>query len=345
MSTPRPNLATRFARLDMGQVRDAHRNEGTIVAGTDPLLARAAIPYETLFFAHYAAIRELAAREAPGAAMIAVHAPTGALAGQLWLRRKPDRPNAAIVGRHSECDLVLDHGSLSLRHVALVVPRVDGGTPRFWVRELRTGGGLDSVQGTPVGGALVEGAGLFRAGGYALIAFATGRGTGGAWPVRAQDAWAALHQRATGPRVIPMDPGLPPRPRLEASPAPSVSVIRGPLKTSEALLEPGGVRACTLRIDSEGHRARLALDEAALGRGVLLGRYARCDSGAVLRIEEISRVHLLVVRVEEDLVAIDTASTQGTYLEPDAPQRAHVVVLSKGEVAHLGRHLAAVRVA
>ncbi len=342
MSTPRrPNLATRFAQLDMGQVRDADRNHGTLVAGTDPLLMRAAIPYEALFTAHYSAVRELAARDAPGAAIIAVHAPTGALAGRLWLANKRDRPNAAIVGRHSECDLVLDHGALSLRHLALVVPRLDAGTPRFWVRELRTSGGLDSADGTPVGGALVEGAGLFRAGGYALIAFATGAGA--PWPPSAEEAWAALHRRA--PRVVPMDPALPPRPRVEAARAPSVSVIRGPLQTSEVLLEPGAVKACVLRIDADGQRARLALDEAALGRGVLLGRYARCDSGAALRIEEVSRVHLLVVRVEGDLVAIDTASTHGTYLAPDAPEPVRVVLLSSGEVAHLGRHLATVRLA
>jgi pSer/pThr/pTyr-binding forkhead associated (FHA) protein len=54
------------------------------------------------------------------------------------------------------------------------------------------------------------------------------------------------------------------------------------------------------------------LGEEDLARGVLLGRYDRC----VERFDanEISRVHLLIARVGGDLVAIDTASTNGSFL-------------------------------
>ncbi len=108
-------------------------------------------------------------------------------------------------------------------------------------------------------------------------------------------------------------------------------------------MEPGGVRVATLRLDSGPRRARLALDEEALGRGVLLGRYARCDSSLVFAEGELSRVHALVVRVEEDVVAIDTASTHGIYASRDPARRARVVLLSDGEVATLGHDLATVR--
>ena len=45
----------------------------------------------------------------------------------------------------------------------------------------------------------------------------------------------------------------------------------------------------------------------------MLGRYSRCDTAGAtsLSLEKISRVHLLVVRVGDDLWAIDTASTNG----------------------------------
>lgn len=340
MSTPRPNVATRVIQLDMGQVRDRERNTGTLIGGTDPLLLRERVPFEALFLAHYEEIRALVSLEARGAAVIAIHAPTARLAGRLWVTRKPDRPNAAVIGRHSECDLVLDRGGVSLRHVALIVPKVDAGAPRFWLRELRTHGGLDSEAGIPIGGALVERAGLFRLGGYALIAIATG--TGEEWPASGVDAWAELHGRSTALRVVGMDAAKPAsRPVREAS----VSVIRGPLETSMRMLDPGGEKVCTLRLESGPRRARLALDEAALGRGVLLGRYSRCDSSAVLADEGISRVHAMVVRVEDQIVLVDTGSTQGVYEAAQPGVRRRVVVLSDGEVATLGDDLATVRLA
>ena len=45
----------------------------------------------------------------------------------------------------------------------------------------------------------------------------------------------------------------------------------------------------------------------------MLGRYSRCDTAGAtsLSLEKISRVHLLVVRIGDDLWAIDTASTNG----------------------------------
>lgn len=339
MRTPRPNFGTRIIELDMGQVRDRERNTGTIVSsGTDPLLLRSALPFEALFLAHYDEIRALVSLDAPGAAVIAIHAPTGRLAGRLWVKRKPDRPNAAILGRHSECDLVLDHGGVSLRHAALIVPKGDGGAPRFWLRDLRTHGGLDSEAGLPIGGALVERAGLFRLGGYALIAIATGSGE--RWPERGADAWAELHGTTAALRVVGMDMA---KPTSRPGRTPSVTVIRGPLDTSSRLMDPGGVRVATLRLDSGPRRARLALDEHALGRGVLLGRYARCDSSSVFDEPDLSRVHALVVRVEDDVVLIDTASTHGTYGSSDPAHTARVVLLSGGEVATLGHDLATVR--
>jgi hypothetical protein len=49
-----------------------------------------------------------------------------------------------------------------------------------------------------------------------------------------------------------------------------------------------------------------------LEQGVLLGRYERCAI-RLLRLGSISRVHLLLVRMGEGVLAIDTASTNGTW--------------------------------
>lgn len=176
-------------------------------------------------------------------------------------------------------------------------------------------------------------------GGYALFTFATGAPEH--WPESATEAWAKLEGRNTPLRVVRIEDRARPQPRRER--AASVSVIRGPIETSEAMLEPGATRACTLRIEAGARRLRLALDEAALGRGVLLGRYSRCDSAHVFADDDISRVHVLVVRVEDDIVAIDTASTNGVYTSPSDDDPTRVVRLSSGEVAHLGDGLGVVR--
>ena len=51
----------------------------------------------------------------------------------------------------------------------------------------------------------------------------------------------------------------------------------------------------------------------AARRGLLLGRYHRCDSGGItsLALERISRVHVLVIEAVERLWVIDAASTNG----------------------------------
>jgi hypothetical protein len=48
-------------------------------------------------------------------------------------------------------------------------------------------------------------------------------------------------------------------------------------------------------------------------QGILLGRYDRCHSWDLLADTEVSRVHALVIQLRDRLVAIDTASTNGTF--------------------------------
>jgi hypothetical protein len=54
--------------------------------------------------------------------------------------------------------------------------------------------------------------------------------------------------------------------------------------------------------------------EAALKRGLLLGRYPRCDALAASTDNQISRVHALLIAREGRLWVIDTASHNGTQI-------------------------------
>ena len=83
-----------------------------------------------LFFGAYAQFAALCREvDEPGLAMLAVDEPTGRPAGLVRLRARVGRHVAAIVGRHDQCDLFLDHhSSLALRHLAIVLDPVQSWT-------------------------------------------------------------------------------------------------------------------------------------------------------------------------------------------------------------------------
>ena len=323
---------TRLVHLDLGQVRDRERNWGTIVASLPELMARGALPFEALFLAHYRLIRELARNDAAGAGAVVIHAPSCRVAGRVWIARRPGRPNACIIGRHSTSDLVLEHPSVSLRHLAMVVPPKGELPGELTLHELRTPDGFYGELGQRMGGARVEGVGLFRLGAYALFTFATGQPE--RWPELASDAWRDLCGATSAVSVVrplPREPAF----ASSSSHSPNVTAIRGPMQTNQRLMDAGELRAGTLQVSSEARRQRLAIGAEALKRGVLLGRYDRCDSEEVLVSTDISRVHLLVLQVGEHVYGIDTASTQGVFLDVEATRPERVVALSKGELAVL----------
>jgi hypothetical protein len=65
----------------------------------------------------------------------------------------------------------------------------------------------------------------------------------------------------------------------------------------------------------EGHSASLDLPAADIEAGVLIGRSERCTDGGLRRVLDgnISRVHVLLLREGDEVIAFDLCSTQGTY--------------------------------
>ncbi len=68
------------------------------------------------------------------------------------------------------------------------------------------------------------------------------------------------------------------------------------------------------RARDKGERSVAA---GAATRGILFGRYERCDANGlgVMRDISLSRVHLLLLDVAGTLHAIDTVSTNGTTID------------------------------
>lgn len=317
---------TRVVQLDAGQDRIRNSDTQTIVAMPGRYAPRA-VPFEALFFAHYPAIRSTCRGLAdPGVAVIAVHIPTCRLAGRLWLRAQVGRPATAIVGRHSRADLLLtgDRG-MSLRHLALVLHPLrswDGHDARFTVLDLRTSGAFHDETGRHLEGVRCEGPAMLSSGDYALFFLQTGDATD--WPPLAGDAWAMLPQR-----VYLDERGAEPdrwqrrranrrAPRMdheEAAGLSRVTAIRGPVGTDEKLIREGEEPLGALNVLTAESARRVRVGPAALSRGILLGRYSRCDVADMLDDDCISRSHLLLLQVEGKVYAIDTASSHGSYID------------------------------
>jgi hypothetical protein len=81
---------------------------------------------------------------------------------------------------------------------------------------------------------------------------------------------------------------------------------------------------------------QLSIGDRALRDGVLIGRYARCDGAALLEDPSMSRVHMLLLHVDDALLAIDTASRNGSHLA--GQPHARLLSITGDTEIHLGKH-------
>ncbi len=340
---------TRIVRLEGGQQREQADNTDTVVVSMD---RPAACPFETLFLLHYDAIRAtVTSFGRPGVAIVAIDLSSRKVAGSICVAGKAGEANAAIIGRHSMTDLFLDTDqSLSLRHLAVVVDplRADHDV-RFRIIDLRTRSAFEDEIGQRYEALVAEGPIFVRLSNYALYCLVTDDQA--SWPERAEEGWACIPERiylrqeeaepdrwrrgrpsmrqrdpssaaGKGSAVDPLAPHALGKSR-HSSPDPKritmVQAMRGPTRAKSRLLAPGELPIGNLRVATTKASQVLIIGAIAAQRGILLGRYDRCDThGAqVLTDNNISRVHLLVLGVGDMLYAIDTASTNGTWLRED----------------------------
>jgi hypothetical protein len=232
---------------------------------------------------------------------------------------------AAIVGRHDECDLFLNmHARLALRHLAVVLDPVSdwrpGANVRYRVLDLRTTDGFADENDRPLRGMRGEGPALLRCGGYALFVMPLGDPTD--WPAEADDAWAFLPERVYFDELDRSPQGsvrrMPSLPRLPGSAFNDAATQRslivrthGPRDTSVGLVDSGDT-AGTLELIGPRNRGTIRIGQNELRDGVLIGRYARCNNAQLADDPSLSRVHALLIQIDDAILAIDTASLNGT---------------------------------
>lgn len=223
--------------------------------------------------------------------------------------------DSIIIGRHSQCDLQLNHKNVALRQLAVHVGRNSTGTApliRLW--DLHTGKTLLSEDGKKIEALSSNGPVFLSLGRYHLAIIPLGQ-IPRTMPASTSDAWATLPQRAT---ISALGEGsrqtlLPER-------------FGGPSTTSSITLLPSSIglrdiertpvalnsRVATLYLHSEEMRLTFHVGHEHLERGILIGRYGRCLGAGFDR--SVSRVHLLLTTVDGEVIAIDSASTVGSRI-------------------------------
>ncbi len=231
--------------------------------------------------------------------------------GELWLETG-HALRAVSIGRHTHAELRLpDDRGLSLRHLTMLVRRTE---ERLTLRviDLHTTSGLRDETGRRLASITADGPVFAAAGRFRFFLFPTAAGM--RWPSSPADAWLALPPRVfldaepggEHPAGIAAktDPGI-------RDPETTIVPHAAPLDTDfRSWLAPGESPLGHLLIEHRRSVTRAAVGPGAAARGVLLGRYARCDVPGT--DETMSRVHALVVREGGSLHVIDVGSTNGT---------------------------------
>lgn len=234
----------------------------------------------------------------------------------------------AVVGRHSQCGVVLpDDPFVALRHLLVRSMALPAGGVALRVLDLHTGVGFLLPDGSRRTSIFAEGPIAIAVGEYALVALPTESKDDelpGEMPPPVVDTPPAVHEqlRVLAQATSPYRVNARPVNRLSR-----ITLMPSPVMVGEALppslgrLAHGGQYAVTLA--RAGRSATVTVSEEDLACGVVIGRSEKCHSEMLRRIttENTSRVHVLLLREGAVVNAYDLASTHGTYAANGMPAR------------------------
>jgi len=282
--------------------------------------------FEDAFRRVHSQIRDtLRQRAEPGLALFIVG--ESGLEASAWTGITVGEFESVIVGRHNHTDLFLPTDRLlSLRHIAVVLyPPRPGRGVRYRVVDLRSGVAFSDEHGRRLESVEADGPLMLRSASFAMLVFPTDE-TGASWPDDPDEAWARVPPREfVEAQDVPPDRAFPwvgshPPLRVERGAwrdqSTTATTFPGPVLPRRAL-QVGETACGELRVSSQTGAVALRAGRHGLRRGLLLGRYDRCDTRGlpVLSHNSLSRVHLLVVELDGELLAVDTGSTNGTWVE------------------------------
>jgi len=258
-------------------------------------------PFAVVFRKHFAALRAAHQAQPAEGVLIAAIDGNGIFDAHAHLRLPPSGIAHLIVGRHERCDVVLPRDSdVSLRHLLLRATRGHQGQLQLRAIDLRSRCGLLSEDGKRCEAIASQGPLFLQVASYVVFLLPTGP-SARPWSDDADETWRGFAPR--NQEILP-----PPQP-LKSRSAPA----------------PGAIKLATITIQSSSPQAgdltsTHAVWSDQLERGILVGRDDRCSHGGQDE-GNLSRVHLVLLSVDDEVWAIDTASTNGTRAFSGPPFR------------------------
>jgi pSer/pThr/pTyr-binding forkhead associated (FHA) protein len=256
-------------------------------------------PMLGVFRRHFAALRAAHAAQDHEGVLVAAVDRSGLFDAHAHLRLPKSGIAHLIVGRHERCDFVLSRDpDVSLRHLLVRATRGPGGHIQLRAIDLRSRVGLLSEDGRRCEAIASRGPLFLQVATYVVFLLPTGPAVR-PWARDADETWRGFSPRSQ--EILP-----PPQP-LKSRAAPGADAVRLATITLTSSSPQAGDLTSTHAVWSD-----------QLERGILVGRDDRCSHGGVDE-GNLSRVHLVLLSVDDEVWAIDTASTNGTRVE-DGPQ-------------------------
>jgi hypothetical protein len=281
------------------------------------------VDFHDVFTLHFDALRSLVAAHPRDGCLIVAASPS-AIEGAAWIETKPGSINSAILGRHTYADIVLAGGAdTTLRQIAAILVQDDAhrkATVRLM--DLRTSSGMVDERNRRLDSLEVDGPVALGCASHRVLVFPTSRAST-QWPIDPESAWKTIPERAY--RGIEADPDALPWPAVDfesdveqrASTTTLLTSIPGALRFRARMVDPNEEPRGELVVSSDEGYARVIAGRRALQRGILIGRYERCDIGGApfLKNKCLSRVHVIIIEIRSRLYAIDAASKNGLWID------------------------------
>ena len=290
------------------------RNENTLFLAEGAESAAPPGPRES-FLVAYDRLMDLArAARGPGFVIGAVTKDMRLIAAEL-----AEAGTTVSIGRHTKCRIRLPSERVSLRHVIALVLEDEPGVPMIRLWDLNTREPFSTEDGNKNCAVVSDVPTYLAIGSFALWCLPCG--TGAEWPARAPAAWDVMPPRSFVDRRAPLPTerragvnALPP-PKKKGGPYRGyeensrITTLAPPLLLGDD--EEPELAWATIRLQSRSAKAKRSVSAERLGQGLLIGRYERCGLSLGEIDKNVSRVHLLLVRIGADVWAIDTGSTNG----------------------------------
>lgn len=228
------------------------------------------------------------------------------------------------IGRHTKCRIRLPSDRVSLRHVLALILEEEPGIPTIRLWDLNTRDPFSTEDGNKNCAVVSDGATYLTIGSFAIWCLPCGNGK--EWPDRATTAWDSMPPRSFIDRRAPLPShrrggvhALPPPMQRKGGPYRGhednsrITTLAPPLLLGDD--EEPELAWATIRLQARSAKAKRSVSAERLGQGLLIGRYERCGLSLGDIDKNVSRVHLLLVRIGSNVWAIDTGSTNGVRRE------------------------------